>query len=231
MDGYSIPKIELVGSSYEVSPFVLLNRLSSLYPLQIGLKHGQLLAAQIRSQLDIYRDLFRENCRFDWAQVLKMADEFRAAIETLAPDLLEEMRGIADGVGRDVGLLDIVALNSRSEIALGQWDDGCTSLAWRLGSSGKQILAQNWDWRTSVGKNLAMVSIQQSGKPAIWMVVEVRPTRPGSPRPARSSHVPARDSWQDRLQLVLSGGVSERHPRAAHLDNASPNSPAPASSA
>ncbi|KAI0941507.1 hypothetical protein AcW1_003382 [Taiwanofungus camphoratus] len=172
MDGYSIPKIELVGSSYEVSPFVLLNRLSSLYPLQIGLKHGQLLAAQIRSQLDIYRDLFRENCRFDWAQVLKVADEFRAAIETLAPDLLEEMRGIADGVGRDVGLLDIVALNSRSEIALGQWDDGCTSLAWRLGSSGKQILAQNWDWRTSVGKNLAMVSIQQSGKPAIWMVVE-----------------------------------------------------------
>ncbi|KAM5537938.1 hypothetical protein V8D89_008414 [Ganoderma adspersum] len=91
------------------------------------------------------------------------------------------MEGIADGLrahaeqhGQTVDVLDIVALNARSEIALGQWDDGCTSLAWRIRAPGseRQVLGQNWDWRETVGKNLAMVSIEQEGKPRIWMVTE-----------------------------------------------------------
>lgn len=111
--------------------------------------------------------------------MLEIADQFRATISGLRPDLLEEMRGVADGVGRsDVGLLDIIALNARSEIALGKWDDGCTALAWRLGPSGKRMLAQNWDWRVAVGENLALVSIRCTGKPTIWMVTEVRAHTP-----------------------------------------------------
>jgi len=129
--------------------------------------------SQILSQLHIYRGIFADTCKYEWPQVLGIAEEFRATIRRLAPDLLEEMRGIADGVGRsDVGLLDIVVLNARSEIALGKWDDGCTALAWRLGSSGKQLLAQNWDWQVSVGENLALMSIRRIGRPTIWMVTE-----------------------------------------------------------
>lgn len=133
---------------------------------------------QIHRQLDIYRELFQLNCKFDWTKVRQTAKEFHASVGRLAPNLLEEMRGIADGVKSDkVDILDIIALNARSEIALGQWDDGCTSLAWTLdqGSNqpAKQILAQNWDWRSSVGENLAMVAIHQPGKPDIWMVTEV----------------------------------------------------------
>ncbi|TFY58625.1 hypothetical protein EVJ58_g6307 [Rhodofomes roseus] len=142
-------------------------------PYEIGLKHGQALAPQILSQLQIYRGIFADTCKYDWPQVLEVAEQFRATIGRLAPDLLEEMRGIAVGVGQsDVGLLDIVALNARSEIALGQWDDGCTALAWKLGTSGKQLLGQNWDWRASVGENLALMSIRRVGKPTIWMVTE-----------------------------------------------------------
>ncbi|KAH9949315.1 AAT-domain-containing protein [Amylocystis lapponica] len=158
MTSYDIPQIKLSGSPYE-----------------IGFAHGRKLAAQVVSQLAIYRAIFQETCKFDWPHVLGIAEQFRATIHRLAPDLLEEMRGIADGVGQDgvtVTLLDIVALNSRSEIALGKWDDGCTSLAWELRDPARQILAQNWDWRTDVGENLAMVSIKQAQKPDIWMVTE-----------------------------------------------------------
>lgn len=157
---------------------VLAQSIADPFVSQIGLAHGRLLAEQIVAQLVIYRALFLETCKFEWEHVLDVAAEFNATIKRLAPDLLEEMRGIADGTGStDVGLLDIVALNCRSEIALGQWDDGCTALGWRLptgNNSQKQILAQNWDWRTTVGPNLAMVSIRQQGKPTIWMVTEVR---------------------------------------------------------
>ena len=135
--------------------------------------------------------MFKEACKFDWPHVRTVAEEFRVGIGHLAPDLLEEMQGIADGVcapdaseavpssekrATKVDVLDIIALNARSEIALGQWDDGCTSLAWRIRAPGseRQVLGQNWDWRETVGKNLAMVSIEQEGKPKIWMVTEVR---------------------------------------------------------
>ncbi|EJF60719.1 AAT-domain-containing protein [Dichomitus squalens LYAD-421 SS1] len=164
---FNIPRLELRGSPYEV-----------------GQLHGKRLAAQILDQLAIYRELFQEACKFDWAHVRTVAAEFRATIAQLVPHLLQEMEGIADGLcayadehGRSVDVLDIVALNARSEIALGQWDDGCTSLAWRLRDSAgsgfeRQLLGQNWDWRVGVGKNLAMVSIEQDGKPKIWMVTE-----------------------------------------------------------
>ncbi|KAI8971023.1 AAT-domain-containing protein [Trametes punicea] len=158
---YDVPRVELVGSPY-----------------QIGFQHGSHLAPEIVDQLDIYRELFQEACKFDWPTVRSVAAEFRDSIARLAPHLLEEMQGIADGVQAEadpkVDLLDIIALNARSEIALGQWDDGCTSLAWRIRAPGchKQILAQNWDWREAVGRNLAIASISSPGKPQIWMVIE-----------------------------------------------------------
>ena len=143
--------------------------------------------------------MFKEACKFDWPHVRTVADEFRVGIGRLAPDLLDEMQGIADGVcapdaseavpaseqsATKVDVLDIIALNARSEIALGQWDDGCTSLAWHIRAPGceKQILAQNWDWREGVGKNLAMASIEKDGKPKIWMVIEVCRVPSNSPR-------------------------------------------------
>ena len=51
------------------------------------------------------------------------------------------MQGIADGSGRD--LLDIVALNVRTEINFGLFSDGCTALAWH--TEERAWLAQNWD--------------------------------------------------------------------------------------
>ncbi|KAH9889300.1 AAT-domain-containing protein [Cubamyces lactineus] len=161
---HEIPKIDLAGSPYE-----------------IGLQHGTQLAPQVLDQLRIYRDLFQETCKFDWATVRTVASEFQGGISRLAPDLLDEMRGIADGVRAaqhgvhpGIDVLDIIALNARSEIALGQWDDGCTALAWRIRTQDchKQILAQNWDWREGVGKNLAIATISAPGKPQIWMVIE-----------------------------------------------------------
>ena len=116
--------------------------------------------------------MFKQNCKFEWDHVRTVAEEFKLAIRRLAPELLQEMQGIADGMNKgDVDVLDIVAINARSEIALGQWDDGCTALSWNLGD--KQMLAQNWDWRRTVGKNLALANIRQAGKPEIWMVIEV----------------------------------------------------------
>jgi isopenicillin-N N-acyltransferase-like protein len=115
-----------------------------------------------------------------WEAVLKVAEEFENTIKTMTPDLYDEMRGIADGYSGagKLGVLDVIALNSRSEIALGMFSDGCTSVAWRIenaeGGKRKQYLCQNWDWSKEVKENLAIMSIERDGKPKIVMVTEVR---------------------------------------------------------
>lgn len=101
----------------------------------------------------------------------EVAKEFQHPLKTLTPHLYGEMEGIAEGAELD--MLDIVALNCRSEIALGKFSDGCTALCWKKHDNAR-VLSQNWDWTAPVMKNLAMVSIEQAGKPTIYMVTEVR---------------------------------------------------------
>jgi isopenicillin-N N-acyltransferase-like protein len=78
------------------------------------------------------------------------------------------MRGIADGAGVD--LLDIVALNVRTEINFGLFSDGCTSLAWH--TEKRAYLGQNWDWMNAQKENLIITKITQAGKPTIQQVTE-----------------------------------------------------------
>lgn len=94
--------------------------------------------------------------------------------------------GIADGSKRS--LLDIIALNVRTEIAFGQFSDGCTSLSWK--TEKRSLLGQNWDvrvsnsfpiseyeltywkWETEQKKNLVLLTIESEGLPTIKMITE-----------------------------------------------------------
>ena len=105
-----------------------------------------------------------------WSQVVGEASKYVEPLEKIAPKYLEEIRGIAQGAGRP--FLDILALNVRTEITFGLFtdtagkvdipSDGCTSLAWRTGStSPSSFLAQNWDWQTGQRGNLIVCHISQ----------------------------------------------------------------------
>ncbi|KAK7027326.1 hypothetical protein VNI00_015289 [Paramarasmius palmivorus] len=113
--------------------------------------------------------MFRRTSNLDWNAVREISIEYKHTISKLTPDIYAEMEGIAEGAELDI--LDIVALNARSEIALGLFSDGCTSLGWKL-PAGDVLLAQNWDWTPRVKDNLAMVSINQPDRPKIYMVTE-----------------------------------------------------------
>lgn len=117
--------------------------------------------------------MFAQTSKLDWPAVRLIAQEYSTTIAKLTPDIHEEMQGIADGAGLDI--LDIAALNARSEIALGCFSDGCTSVGWKVGGEGdgEVLLAQNWDWTARVKGNCCLISVERSGKPKIWMVTEV----------------------------------------------------------
>ena len=91
-----------------------------------------------------------KNCKIEWPQVLQHASEFEQQVKAKWPAYHEEMQGIADGAGRE--LLDVVAINVRTEINFGLFSDGCTALAWQ--TEKRSWLGQNWDVRYPPTSNL-----------------------------------------------------------------------------
>ncbi|KIY00159.1 uncharacterized protein Z520_03844 [Fonsecaea multimorphosa CBS 102226] len=67
-------------------------------------------------------------------------------------------------------MVDVVALNVRTEIAFGLFSDGCTSLSWKTGRHA--FLAQNWDWMQAQKENLIQINIFQPDLPTIKMITE-----------------------------------------------------------
>ena len=119
--------------------------------------------------MDFYAGLVWKQSKQSWPQVQETARSFEQHIKSTWPLYHEEIRGIADGSGRD--LLDIVALNVRTEIAFGLFSDGCTSLSWH-GEKGAK-LGQNWDWMPEQKQNLIILRIKGDGeRPSIATVTE-----------------------------------------------------------
>lgn len=80
----------------------------------------------------------------NWEEVKVFALKYQPYLQSSWPQYIEEMRGVAEGA--EVMYEDILALNVRTEIAFGAFNDGCTALSWR--GTETSILAQNWDWNT-----------------------------------------------------------------------------------
>ena len=155
--------------------------------------------------------MFEYTSKLDWPAVRSIAMKYNATIAQLTPHLHRELEGIA--FTAEVDLLDIVALNCRSEIALGEFSDGCTSLAWKVEEQNTMYLAQNWDWVKVVGDNLVLMTIKQEGKPEIRMVTEVNySSHPNSLCETVLTRTLGWDSWQDRIQHQRNRCVLKRNP-------------------
>ncbi|MFI6581202.1 C45 family autoproteolytic acyltransferase/hydolase [Embleya sp. NPDC050493] len=169
-------------------------------PRTRGRQYGEGASALIHSAVDYYAEAFGAAGGLTWRQVTDRAEHWLAPSRAFAPDLVEEMTGIAEGAG--LGLLDILALNARGEIiyddtfaamgaagtpaeASGTPDvsvepqtpenpDGCTSFALLDPASGDGHVyaGQNWDWRYGVRETVMVVRVVQPGKPTVVMQVE-----------------------------------------------------------
>ncbi|OQV03847.1 hypothetical protein CLAIMM_08835 [Cladophialophora immunda] len=144
---------------------------------EIGLCHGTVARDRIHLNIKNYTILYEETAKIPWGQARARAETYVPTLERLVPEIWEEMKGIADGAGVDV--LDIVALNIRSEISLtnftGEASDGCTSLG--QAPEGVQegiFIAQNWDWTAEAADAVVLLDVQRTTdhSPRIQMLGE-----------------------------------------------------------
>ncbi|KAL3607675.1 hypothetical protein FPOAC2_02664 [Fusarium poae] len=149
-------------------------------PYEIGHQHGAAAKDKVNGSLSFYGWLFQETCSMNWEAVRQEAKKYIEPLQNISPRHAEELQGLADGAGVD--LLDIVALNVRTEITFSLYtedpttpiqNDGCTSAAYRQ-PNGQVLLAQNWDWQPKQAPNLLICHISQPGTdiPNISMVTE-----------------------------------------------------------
>ncbi|KXH24929.1 isopenicillin-N N-acyltransferase [Colletotrichum simmondsii] len=147
---------------------------------EIGLAVGHQAAKQVAGSIAFYRHFFKDFSGLEWSAVQTKTREFVPNLKAKFPSYYEEIEGIAEGAAVDV--LDVVALNIRSEIAFGLFEteptrptsnesvemavDGCTALGWKT-PEGSTFLSQNWDWKNEQKPNLIIVRAKPHGGPGV----------------------------------------------------------------
>jgi len=136
-----------------------------------GQEHGSQAKTGIGKNLDTYLRLFEHYSNLDWKQVMQEAERFIPMIEKYDQEIMEEIRGIADGAKREVE--EIVALNARYELIYSSWTE-CTSFAATSDatSSRQTLMGQNWDWSIFLRDSCVILKIEQESKPSILTFTE-----------------------------------------------------------
>lgn len=139
-------------------------------PFERGFHLGTVQGQRIAYTVEAYMRIFQASAGLQRVQVLAAAQRSLPLIAEHTPALLEEIRGIASGAGRD--LREIVAINARTELMYGHLPGECTAIA--LGPQatvdGGIYLAQNWDWHISlVGGLVLWALISSAGRPVLTL--------------------------------------------------------------
>lgn len=130
-------------------------------PYESGIQYGRKAEKKIRAGLADYRLLFSETSTLSWETIRQRALSYTSLLENTYPELLEEVRGIAEGSG--VGLDEIMLLNCRYEITKFPRPNECTSFAIlpEAGEGGKTYIGQNWDYRAGILENVVVLRLEE----------------------------------------------------------------------
>jgi isopenicillin-N N-acyltransferase like protein len=149
--------------------------IESADPRERGRQYGEQARERIAVSIDFYRGEFELKSGMTWDQVRDAAPQWLPQIEAFSPELVDEVRGIAEGA--NVAFEEILALNGRGELRKGnpfERPEGCTafSLQAEATGDGHVYCGQNWDWRVGTKASVVMLRIVQPPKPTVIFQVE-----------------------------------------------------------
>jgi isopenicillin-N N-acyltransferase like protein len=140
-----------------------------------GQAYGEAARQKIHAILDKYREIFHRITGESWETTVERGEAFISKAQIFAPDLVEEIQGIAEGADR--AFMDVFLLNARSEILFNPQvlAQECTSVAALPESTINEetLLAQNWDWYKAVEDCQVILKIRQrEGIPSLITFTE-----------------------------------------------------------
>lgn len=140
-------------------------------PKERGRQYGERARDKVHRAVEIYDRWFRDFVNVSWERAREEAKQYVDLIGSYDDEIMEEIEGIAEGAGVDV--LDVVILNSRTEVSYGLLP-GCTALAAtaEAADNGHTIIGQNWDWMPETMGIALLIEIQQPGRPTVLTLTE-----------------------------------------------------------
>lgn len=144
-------------------------------------QYGEAAREQIRLTRSGYERAFAAKGT-GWEQAIAQARGFLPAIEQHAPELIEEIRGIAEGSGLTFD--EILTINCRSEILhaatvakaerIGGFRGECTSFALEPDrtTAGQAVVGQNWDWLDFLSDATILLEVERQDGPNYVSLVE-----------------------------------------------------------
>lgn len=149
-------------------------------PIERGRSYGE----QARDRIDLSVQLYAGQLGkygFGASDIDRLAGAFLPKLQDWAPDLVEEMEGIADGA--NVAFSEIVMINARTEMLqlarrekgiVDDEPDGCTGavILPEAAAGGRLIHGQNWDWRAECVDTSVVVAIKRADGPDLLTFTE-----------------------------------------------------------
>lgn len=134
-------------------------------PRAIGLQIGEAMREQIRGFCEIAMEHVNRTVRVSREAALAVARESLAFAEDYAPEMVEELRGVAEAA--DVSLDDVMLLQVRNQLQP-EGAEGCTSLS--ACGPGTRMVAQNWDNDPALDEFTVVLTRKPAGKPALTTI-------------------------------------------------------------
>jgi len=134
-------------------------------PYERGVQYGAQAKAIIERILEGYRKALKDRVNLEWNQALALSKRFLPSIEAYDPEVIVEMKGIAEGAGRSFE--EVLLINARSELIFlaragglkvldeSEPGEGCTVMAAtpEVTKNGHMIVGHNVDWMPGSEKN------------------------------------------------------------------------------
>lgn len=149
-------------------------------PYDLGYEHGSQTKDAIRQNFHFYLNFWNRLTNMGKGQILKHVGKFIPYIEKLDYELIEELKGVAEGSGMQFE--EIVALNIRYELNYafmsstftGTLPEECTAFALTPEATKDKhtFVGQNWDYKPQTKNFCIILQINQNNKPNIIMHTE-----------------------------------------------------------
>lgn len=141
-------------------------------PFDCGKQYGYAAKQLIADDISIYKELIRYHVNLSFIDMVEQASRFIPYVSENYPELMEEIRGIAEGSLRSID--EIMMLNARTELLSRKTSKECTSMSFLPFVCADQTiwLAQNWDWYEATRGLSIVLRINQEEKPKIVTIVE-----------------------------------------------------------
>ncbi|MGZ8579120.1 MAG: C45 family autoproteolytic acyltransferase/hydrolase [Actinomycetota bacterium] len=153
-------------------------------PRERGQAYGEQARERIALSVSAYEEVFRAYAGWDWAQVRREAERYLSPITAFDARYAEEMRGIAEGAGVDLG--DVLSINVRTEVMFAakaraaaasadaprQGECSAFAVLPAASADGHTLLGQNWDWLLHCFDTVVVLEAEQDEGPNFVSVVE-----------------------------------------------------------